>query len=131
MSLFTIYPAIDIRGGKCVRLKQGDYAQETVYHDDPIEVAKQWEKEGAKWIHLVDLDGAKAGHPVNHVLIGRIAQAVNVPVQVGGGMRTVADVEELLSRGVSRVIIGTAAIEDRAFTKRLLNQTRRSGRDWP
>lgn len=122
MSLFTIYPAIDIRGGKCVRLKQGDYAQETVYHDDPIEVAKQWEKEGAKWIHLVDLDGAKAGHPVNHMLIGRIAQAVKVPVQVGGGMRTEADVEELLSRGVSRVIIGTAAIEDRAFTKRLLNQ---------
>lgn len=120
MPSFTIYPAIDIRGGKCVRLKQGDYAQETVYHDDPLEVAQQWEREGAKWIHIVDLDGAKAGHPVNHVLIGRIAQAVKVPVQVGGGLRTEADVDNLLSRGVSRVIIGTAAIEDRAFTKRLL-----------
>lgn len=120
MSSFTIYPAIDIRGGKCVRLRQGDYAQETVYHEDPVEVAREWAKAGAAWIHLVDLDGAKAGHPVNDEWIGRIAQAIDVPVQTGGGLRTLADVENLLERGVSRVIIGTAAIEDKAFTKQLL-----------
>jgi len=120
MGRFTIYPAIDIRGGKCVRLKQGDYAQETVYHEDPAEVAKEWAKQGAEWIHLVDLDGAKAGHPVNDELIGRIARSVDVPVQVGGGMRTLRDVQHMLGLGVSRVIIGTAAIEDREFTKQLL-----------
>lgn len=120
MARFTIYPAIDIRGGRCVRLKQGDYAQETVYHEDPVEVAKEWAAQGAEWIHLVDLDGAKAGQPVNDELIGRIARAVDVPVQVGGGMRTLRDVEHMLGLGVSRVIIGTAAIEDREFTKQLL-----------
>jgi len=120
MSNFIIYPAIDIRGGKCVRLLQGDYNQETVYHDDPVSVAQEWEAQGGQWIHLVDLDGAKAGHPVNHELIGRIAQAVKVPVQVGGGLRKDEDVERLLSLGVSRVILGTAAIEDRAFVSRVL-----------
>jgi len=120
MSKFIIYPAIDIRGGKCVRLLQGDYNKETVYHDDPVAVAKEWEAQGGQWIHLVDLDGAKAGHPVNHELIGRIAQAVKVPVQVGGGLRKDEDVERLLSLGVSRVILGTAAIEDRAFVSRVL-----------
>lgn len=70
---FTIYPAIDIRGGKCVRLVQGDYDKETVYHDSPVDAARSWEVQGARWIHLVDLDGAKAGHPVNDVIIGEIA----------------------------------------------------------
>lgn len=120
MSSFIIYPAIDIRGGKCVRLIQGDYNQETVYNDSPVEVAKSWEKQGGQFIHLVDLDGAKAGHPVNDQLIGEIARAVQVPVQVGGGLRSVQDVERLLSLGVSRVIIGTAAIEDREFTESVL-----------
>ncbi|GAB6928124.1 1-(5-phosphoribosyl)-5-[(5-phosphoribosylamino) methylideneamino]imidazole-4-carboxamide isomerase [Paenibacillus sp. JCM 10914] len=122
MSSFIIYPAIDIRGGKCVRLIQGDYNQETVYNDNPVEVAKSWEEQGGQFIHLVDLDGAKAGHPVNDELIGRIAASANVPVQVGGGLRTLADVERLLTLGVSRVIIGTAAIEDRAFTEEVLGK---------
>ncbi|WP_159888375.1 1-(5-phosphoribosyl)-5-[(5-phosphoribosylamino)methylideneamino]imidazole-4-carboxamide isomerase [Paenibacillus puerhi] len=122
MSSFIIYPAIDIRGGKCVRLIQGDYNQETVYNENPLEVAKAWEAQGGKWIHLVDLDGAKAGKPVNDKLIGEIAQAVSVPVQVGGGIRTEADVDYLLSLGVSRLILGTAAIEDRAFVSRVLQK---------
>ncbi|MFB5761936.1 1-(5-phosphoribosyl)-5-[(5-phosphoribosylamino)methylideneamino]imidazole-4-carboxamide isomerase [Paenibacillus medicaginis] len=118
--MFTIYPAIDIRDGKCVRLIQGDYNRETVYNDNPLEVAQEWERLGGTFIHLVDLDGAKAGHPVNDTLIGRIASAVNVPVQVGGGLRTRSDVARLLTLGVSRVILGTAAIEDRAFTEEVL-----------
>jgi phosphoribosylformimino-5-aminoimidazole carboxamide ribotide isomerase len=120
MSSFIIYPAIDIRGGKCVRLVQGDYNQETVYNENPVEVAKEWEAKGASWIHLVDLDGAKAGHPVNDELVGRIARSVNVPVQIGGGIRTIADVERYMELGVSRVILGTAAIEDRAFVEEVL-----------
>ncbi len=120
MSSFTIYPAIDIRGGRCVRLIQGDYNQETVYNDDPVAVAKGFVEQGAQFVHLVDLDGAKAGHPVNHELIGRIASEVSVPVQLGGGLRTLADVELLIGLGASRLIIGTAAIEDRAFTEAVL-----------
>jgi phosphoribosylformimino-5-aminoimidazole carboxamide ribotide isomerase len=120
MSSFIIYPAIDILGGKCVRLVQGDYNQETVYNTNPLEVAQEWEAQGASWIHLVDLDGAKAGHPVNDKLIGQIAQTVKVPVQIGGGLRTEQDVEHMLSLGVSRVIIGTAAIENREFVYNLL-----------
>lgn len=122
MSSFIIYPAIDIRGGKCVRLVQGDYNQETVYNDNPLEVAKSWEEQGGTFIHLVDLDGAKAGQPVNDDIIGKIASSVQVPVQVGGGLRTLADVERLLSLGVSRVIIGTAAIENRVFTEEVLGK---------
>lgn len=117
---FIIYPAIDIRNGKCVRLIQGDYNQETVYNEQPVEVAKQWQQKDADWIHLVDLDGAKAGRPINHELIGEIAKSVDVPVQMGGGLRTMQDVELLLNLGVSRVIIGTAAIEDRNFVESLL-----------
>ncbi|CRF28905.1 phosphoribosyl isomerase A [Mycobacterium tuberculosis] len=120
MSSFIIYPAIDIRGGKCVRLIQGDYNQETVYNENPLEVAKAWESQGAKWIHLVDLDGAKAGYPVNDKLIGEIAKSVRVPVQLGGGLRTEEDVDHVLSLGVSRIILGTAAIENREFVNRVL-----------
>src|ERR1700730_2867474 len=120
MSSFIIYPAIDIRDGKCVRLIQGDYNQETVYNTNPLEVALEWEASGGEWIHLVDLDGAKAGHPVNDALIGKIASSVKVPVQVGGGLRTEQDVDRLLSLRVSRVILGTAAIEDREFVYKLL-----------
>lgn len=120
--MFTLYPAIDIRGGKCVRLIQGDYNQETVYNDSPVEAALAWAEQGGKWIHLVDLDGAKAGEPVNHQLIGDIARSVKVPVQTGGGLRTVENVERLLSLGVSRVIIGTAAIENRPFVEEVLRR---------
>jgi len=117
---FIIYPSIDIRGGRCVRLVQGDYNRETVYHENPLEVALSWEAEGAAWIHVVDLDGAKEGKPVNDALIGEIARAVRVPVQTGGGLRTERDVERLLELGVSRVVLGTAAIEDRPFVERVL-----------
>lgn len=120
MSSFIVYPAIDIRDGKCVRLQQGDYNQETVYNDSPLAAAKDWERQGGEYIHLVDLDGAKAGRPVNDGVIGEIAAGVQVPVQVGGGLRTLEDVEKLLGLGVSRVIIGTAAINDRDFTERVL-----------
>ncbi len=119
---FTIYPAIDIRGGKCVRLFQGDYAQETVYGDSPLDIAKEWVLKGAAWLHLVDLDGAKEGKPVNGELIRAIAREVNVPVQVGGGIRTENDVVSYLDGGVSRVILGTAAIEDRSFTEQVLGR---------
>ena len=100
MSSFIVYPAIDIRDGKCVRLQQGDYNQETIYNDSPQQVAKSWEEQGGKFIHLVDLDGAKAGYPVNDAIIGAIAANSNVPVQVGGGLRKLADVEKLLRLGV-------------------------------
>jgi phosphoribosylformimino-5-aminoimidazole carboxamide ribotide isomerase len=120
LSAFTIYPAIDIRGGKCVRLLQGDYSKETVFHENPVEVARQWEASGAGWIHLVDLDGAREGRPVNDAIIGEIARSVGIPVQVGGGLRSMDHLETLIGAGVSRVILGTAAIEDRPFVEEAL-----------
>lgn len=107
-----IIPAIDIKDGRCVRLIQGDYDQVTTYGDDPVSQALKWEALGAQMIHLVDLDGAKYGERVNRDLIGRIAQGVKVPVEVGGGIRDTQAVEDYLSAGVARVIIGTAAIEN-------------------
>lgn len=119
---FTIYPAIDIRGGKCVRLRQGDYAQETIYSEDPLEVARAWAAQGAEWIHLVDLDGAREGRPVNDELIGSIAREVDIPVQIGGGIRDFEHVERLFALGVSRIILGTAAVEDRPFVEAVLSE---------
>ncbi|WP_202079188.1 1-(5-phosphoribosyl)-5-[(5-phosphoribosylamino)methylideneamino]imidazole-4-carboxamide isomerase [Caldalkalibacillus salinus] len=118
---FTVYPAIDIRGGKCVRLFKGDYNQETVY-GEPLEMAQKWEVQGASWLHLVDLDGAKAGHPVNDQVISEVAKAVDIPVQVGGGIRSLAHVEQYLQCGVERVILGTSAIKDPDFVKAALQQ---------
>ena len=120
MAEFRIYPAIDIRGGKCVRLLQGDYNQETVYGDSPVEMAKRWEKEGASWVHLVDLDGAKAGQPVNDAVILEMAKSLSIPVQVGGGIRNMDHVNRYLEGGVSRVILGTAAIQDKPFVEEAL-----------
>jgi phosphoribosylformimino-5-aminoimidazole carboxamide ribotide isomerase len=117
---FTIYPAIDIRGGKCVRLIQGDYNQETIFHDSPLEMAKQWVSEGASWLHLVDLDGARSGELINSQVIASIAQESGIFIQVGGGVRDLDRLEYLLSIGVSRVIIGSAAIDDPAFVKEAL-----------
>jgi phosphoribosylformimino-5-aminoimidazole carboxamide ribotide isomerase len=107
-----VIPAIDLRGGRCVRLFQGDYAKETVYSDDPAGQAKKFEEAGARIIHLVDLDGAKAGHPVNLDAIRSICAAVKIPCELGGGIRTEADAEEVFSAGVSRVILGTVACEN-------------------
>jgi phosphoribosylformimino-5-aminoimidazole carboxamide ribotide isomerase len=108
---FEVIPAIDLRGGRCVRLFQGDYHQETVFADDPVAVACRWEAEGAGRIHLVDLDGAREGRPVQLAVVGRIAAAVRVPVQLGGGLRDAAAVESALAAGVERAIVGTAALE--------------------
>jgi len=107
-----IWPAIDLRGGKCVRLRQGDYKQETVFDDDPVAVARRWVRQGAEGLHLVDLDGARDGKPVNHEVIGRVANTVRIPCQVGGGMRDLATITAMLRRGVQRVVIGTRALRD-------------------
>lgn len=108
-----IYPAIDILGGKCVRLTQGKYDSSTVYADNPCDMAKKWEKSGAKFLHTVDLDGARLGKPVNLKAISGIVKSVNIPVQTGGGIRTMEDIETLLGIGVSRVILGTSAVNNR------------------
>jgi phosphoribosylformimino-5-aminoimidazole carboxamide ribotide isomerase len=107
-----ILPAIDIRGGQCVRLRQGDYAQETVFGADPAAMARRWVAEGATYLHLVDLDGAREGRPVNGEAIQRIVREAGVPCQLGGGLRTEADLKQALSWGVERVIIGTRALQD-------------------
>jgi phosphoribosylformimino-5-aminoimidazole carboxamide ribotide isomerase len=104
-----IIPAIDIRNGKCVRLYQGRYDEETIYADDPLDMAKRWADEGATRIHLVDLDGARAGHPVNLDVVKRIGKAISIPLQLGGGLREKDDIQKVLSAGVSRCILGTAA----------------------
>lgn len=109
-----ILPAVDIRGRRAVRLLQGDYERETVFDEDPVEAARRWIAEGAERLHVVDLDGAREGAPVNAEAIGRIA-ALGAPVQVGGGARTPAAVERYLALGAERVIIGTAAVTDREF----------------
>ena len=109
---FEIIPAIDIRGGKCVRLLQGDYARETTYGDDPLEMAKRWAGEGATRLHLVDLDGARDGVSANLAVIQSIAGALDIPVQVGGGIRTFDALDALLDAGVQRGILGTQAAKN-------------------
>lgn len=109
-----LYPAIDIRGGKAVRLLQGDYARETVYDADPVDAAKRWIDEGAQFLHVVDLDGAKAGEPRNLGAIEGIA-GLGCPLQVGGGLRRREAVAAVLDCGVGRVVIGTAALRDPEF----------------
>jgi len=117
-----LFPAIDIRGGNCVRLIQGDYDQETIYGDSPTAMALEWEKKGAEYIHLIDLDGAKTGNSLNKQAIKAVAAAVSIPVQVGGGIRSLAIIKDYLENGVSRVIIGTAAIHDQAFLQEAVDK---------
>ena len=112
-----IYPAIDIKDGNCVRLLRGDFSQQTIYGNDPAEMAKKWEALGGEYIHVVDLDGALKGHGVNAAAIKRICEAVSVPVQTGGGIRTMDDIEKKIECGIARVIIGTKAVSDSAFVK--------------
>ena len=107
-----VIPAIDLRGGRCVRLYQGDYAQETVYSDDPVEVALQWQEMGAVRLHMVDLDGAAQGEPANLDVIESIASSVAMPLQMGGGIRDLATIERTLGIGVGRVVLGTSAVAD-------------------
>ncbi len=116
-----IIPAIDIRNGKCVRLKQGNFSEETVYSDDPTIMAQKWTLAGAKALHIVDLDGAKSGAVENFEAVQKIMVKVTVPVQVGGGIQTLKTIEQLLSIGVSKVIIGTLAIENEDLLKQILS----------
>lgn len=110
-----LYPAIDIRGGQAVRLLRGDYERETAYDADPVDAAKRWVGEGAEYLHVVDLDGAKAGEPRNLDAVLRIAAAVDCPLQVGGGLRDAESVAAVLEAGAERVVIGTAALRDPEF----------------
>lgn len=119
---FEIIPAIDIRGGRCVRLLQGDYARETVFGEDPVEMARRWEGEGATRLHVVDLDAARSGDPVNLALVGRLARAVSIPVQMGGGVRDRAAVLRTLDEGLSRAIIGTTAASDPNTARALFSE---------
>lgn len=107
-----IWPAIDLRGGKCVRLRQGDYNQETVFGDDPAEMARQWLRQGARQLHLVDLDGAREGRSANRAAVEAILAAVDIPCQLGGGIRSEATIDELFQLGVARLVVGTRALTD-------------------
>ena len=107
-----IWPAIDLRGGKCVRLKQGDYARETVYGDDPAAVAKQWVGEGAEFLHIVDLDGARDGTRANLAAVKAIVDAVDIPCELGGGVRDEATIDAYLDLGLSRLVLGTRALRE-------------------
>lgn len=113
-----IFPAIDIRGGKCVRLTEGRFDAETVFADNPVDMALRWAAEGGEYLHVVDLDGALAGKPVNLDIIKAIVKAVAVPVQVGGGIRTLENAAELLDAGVARVILGSVAVKQPELVKR-------------
>lgn len=117
-----LYPAIDLKNGQCVRLRQGEFEHITVYSDEPEKVARRWQEQGATYLHLVDLDGALAGHSVNKAVIGRIAQAVSIPIEAGGGIRTEETISNMLSLGVKRVIIGTRAVERPEFLREMVEK---------
>ena len=107
-----ILPAIDIRDGKCVRLQQGDYNQETIYADNPVEMAKHWEQQGAEFLHIVDLDGAKEGVPTNFTIVSNIAGNIRIPIELGGGVRNQETIQRYLDAGVNRLVIGTLALKE-------------------
>ncbi len=117
-----LYPAIDMKDGKCVRLRQGAFQEMTVYSDAPEKVAAYWQEQGASFLHLVDLDGALAGHSVNVPVIEKIAKTVSIPIELGGGIRTRENVQTMLSLGVKRVIIGTKAVERPEFLRELVDE---------
>ncbi|WP_100400198.1 1-(5-phosphoribosyl)-5-[(5-phosphoribosylamino)methylideneamino]imidazole-4-carboxamide isomerase [Bacillus sp. FJAT-44742] len=121
MSKFIIYPAIDMRCGKCVRLLQGDYEKETVYGDSPFDMAKRFADSGASWIHMVDLDGAKEKKRVNDNHVLEVAKNLDVKVQIGGGIRTEEDVAYYLEHGVDRVILGSVAVNNPEFAQKMLS----------
>jgi phosphoribosylformimino-5-aminoimidazole carboxamide ribotide isomerase len=110
-----VIPAIDIRDGKCVRLLQGDFDHSKVYSDDPVDMALRWQEKGAERIHVVDLDGSRSGFPKNRDVVERIVHALDVPVQVGGGIRNLRTVEDYIGIGVGYIILGTVALKDRDF----------------
>ncbi|MCL5947207.1 MAG: 1-(5-phosphoribosyl)-5-[(5-phosphoribosylamino)methylideneamino]imidazole-4-carboxamide isomerase [Chloroflexi bacterium] len=108
---FILLPAVDILGGRCVRLVQGDYERVTVFNDDPLHVAQHWEALGAEWLHIVDLDGARNGTPINRTVIETIARSTSLKLEVSGGIRTREQIDHLLHQGIARVVLGTAAVE--------------------
>lgn len=118
----NIYPAVDIKGGKCVRLIQGDFDKETVYLENPVEAAKMWQDQGAKWIHVVDLDGAKSGTPSNVDVIKNIRKALSANIQVGGGIRNMSTVENYLNLGINRIIFGSSAITNLSLVKETIDR---------
>lgn len=124
MSALTLYPAIDLKNGECVRLQQGDMARVTVFNRDPAAQAAAWQQAGFKYLHLVDLDGAFAGRPANAEAVKAIRQAVSLPIQLGGGIRDEATIESWLQAGITRVILGTIAVRDPALV-------RRAAKRWP
>ena len=107
-----ILPAIDIRNGKCVRLQQGDYGKETIYGDSPVEMAKHWEGQGAEFLHIVDLDGAKDRQATNFSVISKIAENLKIPIEIGGGIRNEETIQRYLNAGVNRLVIGTLALKE-------------------
>ena len=117
-----VIPAIDLRGGRCVRLYQGDYDRETVFSDDPMEVARRWVGLGARRLHVIDLDGAKSGEQPNAEAAYRIAGEAGVPVQLGGGIRSVESARQAIERGIDRVLLGTAAIEEPDLLRKLVDE---------
>ena len=117
-----VIPAIDLLEGRCVRLYQGDYQQSQIYNENPVEVARQWAAEGATRLHLVDLDGAKQGKPVNLKTIEAIVRAISIPVQVGGGLRDRNSIAQLIDLGVDRTIVGTVAVEDPTLVQKLCQE---------
>jgi len=117
-----LYPAIDLLNGQAVRLYQGDYARETVYNNDPVAQAKVFAEAGARWIHVVDLDAARTGSPLNREVIAAICDAVNVPIQTGGGVRSEEAADALFDAGVTRVVLGTAALEDPELVRTLASR---------
>ncbi|MDQ1000865.1 phosphoribosylformimino-5-aminoimidazole carboxamide ribotide isomerase [Neobacillus niacini] len=118
----TIYPAIDMRGGNCVRLLQGDYDKETIYGDSPFDMARVFAADGAEWIHMVDLDGAKDGHRVNDRFVIEAAKQLKVKVQIGGGIRSEADILHYLENGITRVIIGSIAVSNPEFAIEMIQK---------
>ncbi|HZS65420.1 MAG TPA: 1-(5-phosphoribosyl)-5-[(5-phosphoribosylamino)methylideneamino]imidazole-4-carboxamide isomerase [Xanthobacteraceae bacterium] len=124
MEAVILFPAIDLKDGACVRLQQGDMARATIFNRDPAEQARLFEQQGFEYLHLVDLDGAFAGKPMNARAVERVLETVGIPVQLGGGIRDTATVEAWLEKGVTRVIIGTAAVRDPPFVKQ-------AARDYP
>jgi phosphoribosylformimino-5-aminoimidazole carboxamide ribotide isomerase len=117
-----LLPAIDILNGKCVRLRQGDYARETVYADHPAEMAKHWVRHGAGYLHIVDLDGAKNKEPVNQQVVYEIVKAVDIPVEIGGGIRNAKTIQDYLDAGVDRVVIGTLALKEPDWFQKMSEQ---------
>ena len=117
-----IFPAIDMHNGRCVRLLQGRIEDETIYSEDPIMVSQEWQHQGASWLHLVDLDGAMSASKNNRSLAQQIFKTLSIPVQIGGGIRSISDVQELLDAGAARVIIGTTAVQQPKILEELLKK---------